>query len=322
MCRSAHATVMSDHSALCPQGAAIYALAFQTGRIPAEAATDCIRRLGLLVADEAEPQSLRPVEAPIAVRLLAKAARDVAAGYQGTLNAVGEALAATTAGWRTGGGHDMVISHRRPEDVAHALDRAANACEERFLSALPATEVSEESLSAALRRRVRHADQGIQQRHLYPRSLRKDVGFSQCVETLAQSGVEIRTAVELSDGLTVCDDHTAFVSLAQGRSNTVLEIRHPLVANFVQRMFDKAWSYAEPWRFGNRRTTGTVGESGQLKDIVRLLISGKTDDAIGRHLGLSRRTVAAYVGRLSRELGSTSRAQLGFLIAKHGLLDH
>ena len=36
---------------------------------------------------------------------------------------------------------------------------------------------------------------------------------------------------------------------------------------------------------------------------------------------MSRRTVAKYVGNLSERLGSGSRAQLGYLIAKSGLLE-
>ncbi|MGV9881792.1 LuxR C-terminal-related transcriptional regulator [Streptomyces sp. NPDC003006] len=66
---------------------------------------------------------------------------------------------------------------------------------------------------------------------------------------------------------------------------------------------------------------GSAARTHQIVDEVRravmqLLVSGLTDDAIARRLGVSRRTVAGHVAAISDALGSRSRAQLGYLIAR------
>lgn len=49
-------------------------------------------------------------------------------------------------------------------------------------------------------------------------------------------------------------------------------------------------------------------------------MGGETDESIARRLGMSRRSVAEHVRRVSERLGSNSRAQLGYLVATSGLL--
>ncbi|GAA2415917.1 hypothetical protein GCM10010433_13660 [Streptomyces pulveraceus] len=57
------------------------------------------------------------------------------------------------------------------------------------------------------------------------------------------------------------------------------------------------------------------------RTILQAVVGGETDESIARRLGMSRRSVAEHVRRVSERLGSNSRAQLGYLVATSGLLE-
>lgn len=54
--------------------------------------------------------------------------------------------------------------------------------------------------------------------------------------------------------------------------------------------------------------------------ILRLLVAGYTDETIARRMGKSWRSVAGHNSKIYSELGSHSRAQLGYLVATSDLL--
>ncbi|MEE1763818.1 helix-turn-helix transcriptional regulator [Streptomyces sp. SP18BB07] len=55
--------------------------------------------------------------------------------------------------------------------------------------------------------------------------------------------------------------------------------------------------------------------------IARLLVLGHTDTAIADRLGRNVRTARLDIARLAAQLGSESRAQLGYLIGQSGILE-
>ncbi|MFB7292574.1 LuxR C-terminal-related transcriptional regulator [Actinacidiphila glaucinigra] len=57
------------------------------------------------------------------------------------------------------------------------------------------------------------------------------------------------------------------------------------------------------------------------REVVRLLASGLTDEAIGRKLGLSDRTVRRIVAELMQQIGADSRFQAGVKMVRLGWLD-
>ncbi|MFD0381698.1 response regulator transcription factor [Streptomyces stramineus] len=56
------------------------------------------------------------------------------------------------------------------------------------------------------------------------------------------------------------------------------------------------------------------------RQILTLMASGATDDAIARRLGLGRRTVVRRVSALLAMLGATTRFQAGVQAARRGWL--
>ncbi|MEU2837587.1 LuxR C-terminal-related transcriptional regulator [Streptomyces sp. NPDC007076] len=61
-----------------------------------------------------------------------------------------------------------------------------------------------------------------------------------------------------------------------------------------------------------------VVTSDPQRTILQAVVGGETDESIARRLGMSRRSVAEHVRRVSERLGSNSRAQLGCLIGPAG----
>ncbi|MGW3361139.1 response regulator transcription factor, partial [Streptomyces bungoensis] len=55
--------------------------------------------------------------------------------------------------------------------------------------------------------------------------------------------------------------------------------------------------------------------------IAALLVEGHTDAVVAERLGMNVRTARVHIARLAATLGSESRSQLGYLIARSGILD-
>jgi DNA-binding NarL/FixJ family response regulator len=63
------------------------------------------------------------------------------------------------------------------------------------------------------------------------------------------------------------------------------------------------------------------GITGTQLAIAHLLVEGHVDEAIARCLGMKVRTCRGRIAKFSTALGSGSRAQLGYLVARSGILD-
>ncbi|MEV5885033.1 LuxR C-terminal-related transcriptional regulator [Streptomyces sp. NPDC052020] len=137
-------------------------------------------------------------------------------------------------------------------------------------------------------------------------------------EANPQSGLQMRLIEEVPIQCAVFDREVAFTLVG----GAPVEAREAAAVESLANYFDSLW------RRGRLPggLSGTDTKRGAQVDDVQIaimerLVKGDTEDKIGRSLGMSRRTVAAHVARISRRLGSTSRTQLGYLIAKRNLLD-
>ncbi|MFD5186588.1 LuxR C-terminal-related transcriptional regulator [Streptomyces sp. NPDC058357] len=99
-----------------------------------------------------------------------------------------------------------------------------------------------------------------------------------------------------------------------------LRIQHPALVRFLARNFDEAWARAVPVRPERVPLRTPVVTSDLQRTILQAVVGGEADESIARRLGMSRRSVAEHVRRVSEQLGSDSRAQLGYLVATSGLL--
>ncbi|MEH6373408.1 helix-turn-helix transcriptional regulator [Streptomyces sp. KLMMK] len=105
----------------------------------------------------------------------------------------------------------------------------------------------------------------------------------------------------------IADDHPGLVSLL---------VRPSGLFQTLSKVFESLWKLAVP--------VSAAGIGPQLdtrdRQILTLMASGATDDAIARRLGLGRRTVVRRVSALLTRLGATTRFQAGVQAARRGWL--
>lgn len=309
-------------SGICDDGLEFLREAVVEGQVAAAAAPTCLLSLGLLqpLAGAPELVTVVPPSSAAAVTLLpyeravAEAARRVTLlkatfeRVQTTFNAARQELAPDT------------ITLRGLDTINRVVDAAVMECTTELMTAQPGGSRPPEILDALLARSLETISRGIRQRTIYQHAVRSHRPTLEYIVRVMAAGAEIRTVDKVFDRLIICDRRVCFIPDTGNGDETALEIRNPGLVAFLCKVFDHHWD----------RGIAVDGSGGFRPDVVltdiersvgRMIVSGSTEDKIARNLGISRRTVAEYASRLARHLGSTSRAQLGYLIATHGLLD-
>ncbi|MGW2598750.1 helix-turn-helix transcriptional regulator [Streptomyces klenkii] len=132
------------------------------------------------------------------------------------------------------------------------------------------------------------------------------------------AGEQARTLDDPPLKLAIGDDELAVVTLAaDARPGVVsLLIRPSSLFRALSNVFESLWRLAVPVSADG---TGTQIDE-RDRQILTLMASGATDDAIARRLGLGRRTVVRRVSALLARLGATTRFQAGVQAARRGWL--
>jgi DNA-binding CsgD family transcriptional regulator len=114
-----------------------------------------------------------------------------------------------------------------------------------------------------------------------------------------------------------------------------LVVRSPTLVLALAELFESLWQRAVPVELAIARaaTDPEAGLSDTLvpesvsplsdartRDILDLMAAGLTDEAIGRALGVSRRTVQKHISNLADALGARTRFQIALLATEKGLL--
>ncbi|WP_228390294.1 helix-turn-helix transcriptional regulator [Streptomyces smaragdinus] len=208
------------------------------------------------------------------------------------------------------------------ERINAALDRALAGAREELLTLQPGSGGKANSLEAALNRDRPLLDRGIRMRTLYQHTARHAQTTLAYIELVGQERFEIRTLEEIIDRLIIIDRRVAFIPAREDR-RVALELRHPGLVNYLVGVFEQFWRLGIPFKdevsYGH--TPKLAGITGVQLSIAKLLVEGHVDEAIARRLGMNVRTCRAHIAKLSATLGSSSRTQLGYLIARSGLLD-
>ncbi|MEV7282338.1 LuxR C-terminal-related transcriptional regulator [Streptomyces sp. NPDC093111] len=204
-------------------------------------------------------------------------------------------------------------------EIAETIDAAVGLCKAELLTAQPGGRRPPAILETVVRRNLDLLSRGISQRTLYQHAVWNHPPTAGYIRTVAEAGGSVRTVDEMFDRVIICDRTVAFIPTLSDSPDEALEVRDPHVVRYLANVFEYAWARGTPVDpAAGKRPEIVVSELEQ--SIVRFLVAGHTEEKIARGLGISRRTVAEYISRISRRLGSVSRAQLGYLIATKGLL--
>lgn len=334
---------------VCEAGLQLYARALREGSVSAReaAALPCTTEAGLLRPDpddsphaddslhadvspdtDASPHAddsphadhtrrLRPVTPALALpRLLRRIAEDIAERRRAETHLT-EAFAPLMALSAGPDGSTTPLSGF--DEIDEAISAAMDEATDEVLAVQPYTGRPVTSTLAALPRDQALLDRGGRIRTLYPHTLRHSPLISARYEQLC-GDAEARTLDEVTDRLIVIDRTIAFIPASPDRS-LALKIRHPAIVRFLATGFDRLWRLATPMYPEAVQPPTRGGVTPRQRAIAALLVEGHTDAVIAERLGMNVRTAREHIAKLAATLGSESRAQLGYLIGRSGILD-
>jgi DNA-binding CsgD family transcriptional regulator len=315
--------------ALCAAGTELYERALREGRVSgadAEAAP-CLVDFGLLHPAVTDLDRLEPASPALALHRLLRAFEERIADErrrEQRLAETFEPLLRIGLGQTAGAGSDTpAIS------VLSGFDRINLAIAEALADASAELLAIHPYTSHTRARAERHAealvrdqdllDRGGRIRTLYQHTLRHAPSVLARYELL-RGDVEARTLDEVTERLLVVDRAVAFVPGSKDRS-LALEVRHPALVDYFATTFDRLWQLATPMYPQAAQQPSLDGVTHRQRAIAALLVEGLTDAVIADRLGMNIRTARVHIAKLAATLGSESRAQLGYLIARSGILD-
>ncbi|WP_405991898.1 LuxR C-terminal-related transcriptional regulator [Streptomyces sp. NBC_00986] len=311
---------------LCPAGSELYAHALRDGWVrPADAdAAPCLLDHGLLHPAAADPDRLEPVAPAVALHRMLRASGARIADERRREERLAEAFEPLMRidGRRTGTTDSATIS------VLHGFDRINSAIAEAVAAAshevlaIQPRRRNPESLDInlnALKQDQALLDRGGRIRTLYPHALRHQPAVLTRYDQL-RGDAEARTLDEVTDRLIAIDRTVAFIPANEDRT-LALEVRHPALITYFVTVFDRLWHLATPMYPEAVKQPSHNGITPRQRAIASLLIEGYTDAVIADRLGMNIRTARVHIAKLAATLGSESRAQLGYLIGRSGILD-
>ncbi|MFJ3231543.1 LuxR C-terminal-related transcriptional regulator [Streptomyces sp. NPDC086787] len=309
---------------LCEAGLELYARALRDGHVPAHTVTllTCPVDAGLLQPDFEDPSRLNPVAPAVALpRLLRTVDEDVAhRRRQGArLAEAFEPLLAMSAP-RTDPAEALGIRVLSGIDrINVAISEAMAGVSGEVLAIQPHSLGNLVVRAASLRRDQDLLDRGGRIRALYQHTVRHQPAITARYEQL-RGDVEARTLDQVTERLLIIDRQVAFIPASKDRT-LALEVRHPALVEYLVTVFDRFWHLATPMHPVTAQPPSPDGVTPRQHAIAALLVEGHTDSAIAERLGMNVRTARVHIAKLAATLGSESRAQLGYLIARSGILD-
>ncbi|MFE1749178.1 helix-turn-helix transcriptional regulator [Streptomyces anandii] len=320
-----------EHGAadLCSAGTALYERALRDGRLPAEEAHEapCLVDFGLLHPAVDEPGRLEPVAPATALHRLLRATAERIADERRREERLAESFAPLL---RLGGRQPCTPETSAfrllsgTERINRAIDAAmADASGECLCVQPPVRRVSNERAETAeaisMVRDQALLDRGGRIRTLYQHTHRH-LPLARARYEQLKGDVEARSLDEVADRLIVVDRTVAFVP-ANEDGTLALEVRHPALITYFVTAFERFWRLATPMHPPAVQQPSPDGITPRQRAIAGLLVEGHTDSVIAHRLGMNVRTARVHIAKLAATLGSESRAQLGYLIGRSGILD-
>lgn len=306
----------------CTTALASYRRALVAGSLPREEVAGCLRALHLMVADRESPDFMVPVPPETASYAALAPLQEAILERRRTLRATRTTLSAFETLYADVHRLEQPALTRLSGEavISKALEAGVAGCREQIRTAQPGGGRPAGVLQEALTRDLGNLRRGIRQRTVYQHTVRSDRTTLSYIEQVTAAGAEIRTLAEVTDRVIVVDLDLAFVPFSD-EPHQALRVQHPALVRFLARGFDEAWARAVPVRPERAPLRTPVVTSDLQRAILQAVVNGETDASIARRIGMSRRSVAEHMRKVSEQLGSTSRAQLGYLVATSGLLD-
>ncbi|MCS0601241.1 helix-turn-helix transcriptional regulator [Streptomyces sp. LP11] len=320
--RTSHARHGAEE--LCAAGRELYARALREGQVDAADAADapCLPALGLLRPHAENPGRLEPVPASVALHRLLRSTTDRIADERRRGARLADAFEPFLRidGRLTGNGTDtpaLRVLHGTAR-IDEAVTEAISAARQEVWCVRPHHE-DHASYGVAVPRDQAFLDRGGRIRALHRHTHRQVSAVAAHYEQLS-GDIEARGLDEVTDRLVAVDHTVAFVPAATD-GTLALEVRHPALLAYFASTFDRLWRLAAPMFPRSVRWPAAADVTARERAIAALLVEGHTDAVIADRLGMNVRTARLHIARLAATFGSESRTQLGYLLARSGVLD-
>ncbi|MGC5010546.1 LuxR C-terminal-related transcriptional regulator [Streptosporangium sp. DT93] len=286
------------------------------------ATLDELAKLSLLRPSWEEPDVLRLVRPEVG--LAALLAREEAAllakqqEIERSRTAVAQMIAAY-ADQNTARPSDDSESLVGIDTIRNRIEELSADCRQELLGFEPKSAQTPENILASRPLDEAMLGRGVAIRVIYPDSVRNDQATAGYATWLTGSGGRVRTTPVLPLRMLIFDGRTALLPTdpADSGAGAVLLRGAGVVAALVA-LFEQTWGAAGP--LGEERRRDGQGLSDQEREVLRLLSTGLTDEAVARRLDVSVRTLRRVTADLMERLDARSRFQAGYLAASRGWL--
>lgn len=314
---------------LCAAGAKLYEQALHDGRVKTEAAetaAPCLLSFGLLQPVVDDLAQLEPVPPALALHRLLRASGTRIAEErrrEEQLATLFEPLMRVTGSRTPPTDPTSLRIISGTERINAAITEAMAEATDEVLCIQPHVHYrgprGEAAQAVAMARDQALLDRGCRIRTLYQHTQRHQPLVLSRYEQL-RGAAEARTLDEVTDRLIAIDGTVAFIPAGED-GLLALEVRHPALLRYFTTTFDRLWRLAIPMYPQAVRRPSLDGVTPRQQAIAALLVEGHTDAVIADRLGMNIRTARVHIAKLAATLGSESRAQLGYLIGRSGILD-
>ncbi|MFF4832551.1 LuxR C-terminal-related transcriptional regulator [Streptomyces sp. NPDC001315] len=312
---------------LCAAGAKLYEQALREGHVSSADAEDapCLVDFGLLHPAVTDLNTLEPVPPAVALHRMLRTAEERIAKERRREQQLADMFEPLMRiDGRHSGGSDIptVCVLSGLDLIGRAIGQAMADSSGEVLTIQPHTGHTHAPAplhAEAFARDQALLDRGGRIRTLYQHTLRHAPSILARYERL-RGDVEARTLDEVTQRLIVVDRTVAFIPANKDRT-LALEIRQPAIVDFLVTAFVRLWRLATPMHPQAVKQPTLNGITPRQRAIATLLVEGHTDAVIADRLGMNVRTARVHIAKLATTLGSESRAQLGYLIGRSGILD-
>jgi predicted transcriptional regulator len=167
--------------------------------------------------------------------------------------------------------------------------------------------------------------QGVKYRVIYDRTALEWPGQIEQLREITGAGEEARIIDNLPTGMAISDRRLAMLPLQTPGGRRVPEriLVHPspLLSCLIQ-LFESCWQRATAVRFADDQLQEAEETGPDLspddRQLLVLLAADIKDDAIGRQLGVARRSVQRRIHKLMEHVGVSTRLQLVLHAAREG----
>ncbi|MGW4240131.1 LuxR C-terminal-related transcriptional regulator [Streptomyces sp. NPDC004749] len=203
--------------------------------------------------------------------------------------------------------------------IARVLGDMADLATSEVLSINPGPVLPQEVLAQGLRRDVRLLERGVAVRSIHLRPMTRIIHSMAHLQELRDAGAKLRIASIVPFRFTLVDRVQALVpALHTNAADAMMVLRGEAVTALLVKVFEMCWASASPLEPAGAGHEDEL--SAQQLWVLRLMATGRKDEAIARELGLSVRTLRRVMADLMTRLGVESRFQAGFEAARRGLL--